>query len=274
MRKSLLMIAVLGAISASTSVFAEEALAPAAAAETPAYTLTYNIGLFSSYQFRGLTQTAGRPALQGGVDWTHSSGFYLGAWGSNISWLADAGAYKHTGLEIDVYGGYKNTIGSTGIGYDVGLLQYYYPGDVQPGFATANTLEGKAALTYSWFNTTAWYIFTKDGLGVEDARGSYYLEANANIPIMDTGITAILHVGRQEFDGTGDFAAGSADCRGNDNDCLSYTDYKIGASKAWDNGVTFGGYYTDTTSKRALYTDSSHEYLGKDKVTFFVQKTF
>lgn len=262
MRKSLLMIAVLGAVYAPHAVFAEDA--------KPASSLAYNIGLFSSYQFRGLAQGAGKPALQGGADYTHASGFYAGVWGSSISWLEDAGAYKHSGLEIDVYGGYKNTIGDTGLAYDVGLLQYYYPGDKNPGFTTANTLEGKAALTYNWANITGWYIFTKNGLGVTDAQGSYYIEGNINYPIMETGITAILHVGRQEFDGT---AAGAAlGCT--DNDCLSYTDWKIGASKAWDNGVTLGGYYTDTNTKRNIYTDASGEYLGKDRVTVFVQKTF
>jgi len=271
MRKSLLMIAVLGAISASTTVFAEEALAPAAAAETSPYALTYNIGLFSSYQFRGLEQTGGRAALQGGADLSHSSGFYVGIWGSNVSWLEDAETYKHSSLEVDVYGGYKNTIGSTDIAYDIGLLQYIYPGDRISPNPTANTTEGKAALTYKWVNVTGWYIFSKDGFAVEDSRGTTYLEANANIPLWDTGITAILHVGKQEFDGTGAFAT-SVGC--GSNDCLSYTDYKIGASKTWANNVTFGGYYTDTDAKKSLYTDLSGNYLGADKVTVFVSKTF
>ncbi len=52
-------------------------------------TVAYNVGLYSQYIFRGLTQTDRGPAVQGGVDLTHSSGFYLGAWASNISWLRD-----------------------------------------------------------------------------------------------------------------------------------------------------------------------------------------
>ena len=83
MRKSLITTAVLGALAAPSFVFAADA-APA-----PDLTVAYNVGLYSQYIFRGLTQTDRKPALQGGVDLTHSSGFYLGAWGSNISWLRD-----------------------------------------------------------------------------------------------------------------------------------------------------------------------------------------
>ena len=108
MRKSLITTAVLGALAVPSFVFAADA-APA-----PDLTVAYNIGLYSQYIFRGLTQTDRGPAVQGGVDLTHSSGFYLGAWASNISWLRDlnpgAGqvAYEKGGhLELDLYGGYR-----------------------------------------------------------------------------------------------------------------------------------------------------------------------
>ena len=69
--------------------------APAAAPEpAPDWTLTANAGLFSEYIFRGIAQTAGKPAVQGGFDLGHSSGFYAGTWASNISWLEDFGAYN------------------------------------------------------------------------------------------------------------------------------------------------------------------------------------
>ena len=104
--------------------------APAPApAPTPDYTLTANVGLFSQYVFRGIAQTAGQPAVQGGFDCAHSSGFYLGTWASNISWLEDFGLYNRSSLEWDFYGGYKNTFpGSEDWTYDVGLYYYYYPG--------------------------------------------------------------------------------------------------------------------------------------------------
>src|SRR6056300_1465659 len=87
------------------------------------YSVSYNIGLFSQYIFRGYTQTHQDPALQGGVDIEHSSGFYVGAWGSNISWLNEDQwrAYDNGGsVELDIYAGYANEIGETGISYDLG----------------------------------------------------------------------------------------------------------------------------------------------------------
>jgi uncharacterized protein (TIGR02001 family) len=76
----------------------------------PPYTLTGNFGIYSQYIFRGLTQTDQKPAFQGGFDFTHESGFYLGTWGSNISWLSDSGACNHgCSLEWDFYGGWKHT---------------------------------------------------------------------------------------------------------------------------------------------------------------------
>ena len=37
-----------------------------------------NFGLTSDYRFRGISQTQNGLAVQGGVDYTHSSGFYAG----------------------------------------------------------------------------------------------------------------------------------------------------------------------------------------------------
>ncbi len=124
------------------------ALVPAfaSAADSP-HTLTGNVGIYSQYIFRGLTQTDKEAALQGGFDYAHSSGFYAGIWMSNISWLRDFGAYNGGGsLEMDFYGGFKGAFGKSDFGYDIGLLQYYYPGSVAPGAVKADTLELYGAL--------------------------------------------------------------------------------------------------------------------------------
>src|SRR3989338_2408299 len=91
-----------------------------AAEQAPAspHTLTGNVGLFSQYIFRGLTQTDRDTALQGGFDYSHSSGLYAGTWGSNISWLRDFNAYSGGGsLELDFYGGFKGNIGKSDFTY-------------------------------------------------------------------------------------------------------------------------------------------------------------
>jgi uncharacterized protein (TIGR02001 family) len=263
MRKSLLTMAVLAAIAAPHLVFADEAKAEEAKAP---YTIAYNVGLYSQYMFRGQTQTGNGPALQGGVDWTHESGFYLGTWASNIKWLKAGGYYNTSGVEVDLYGGYRNTIPSTEIGYDVGLYQYLYTGNpVGSDGVTANTTEATAGLTYKWFGAKVWVIASEDGLNTKDAQGSYYIDLNANYPIMETGITALFHIGRQEFEGnTG----------GVSNNRYSYTDWKIGATKSWENGVTVGGYYTDTNANSAAWTDASGELLTNGTFTAYVMKTF
>ena len=126
-----------------SAALAAAMLSPVAvmAADEPAspHTFTGNVGVYSQYVFRGLAQTNGDPAIQGGLDYAHSSGFYLGVWGSNVSWLREnlsvgpapvaiAGTYAQGGsLELDLYAGYKGGIGSSDFTYDVGVLKYWYP---------------------------------------------------------------------------------------------------------------------------------------------------
>jgi uncharacterized protein (TIGR02001 family) len=266
MRKSLLSLAVLSALSVPTITMAEEA-APAAAAEPASpHAVAYNVGLYSQYIFRGLTQTREDPALQGGVDYAHASGFYAGAWGSNISWLSDADAYKSSSLELDVYGGYANTIGETGISYNVGLLQYIYPGRKNPGFKKAETTEVYGGLTYGWLNGKVSAVVSDGAFGFDNADGTTYSELNLNVPLpFGSGYTAIAHVGYQDFTGK---------TAGTSNSNYDYTDWKLGLTKAFDNGVNIGGYYTSVDAKSTFVADASGQNLVKDQFTVFVQKTF
>ena len=77
--------------------------------------VTGNLGLVSDYRFRGYTQTDYNPALQGGVDFAHKSGFYLGNWNSNV----EQSLYTGASLEMDFYGGYKHAF-EGGFGIDIG----------------------------------------------------------------------------------------------------------------------------------------------------------
>jgi uncharacterized protein (TIGR02001 family) len=115
--------------------------------------LSANIGLFSQYVWRGMTQSEKQPALQGGIDYAHVSGFYLGAWASNVRWPRagedDASLYRSGGtVELDLYGGYGGNIGETGIGYDVGVIQYLFPGSWRSGNPRANATELYAGISY------------------------------------------------------------------------------------------------------------------------------
>ncbi len=279
MRKSLITTAVLGALAAPSFVFAADA-APASD-----LTVSYNVGLYSQYIFRGLTQTDRKPALQGGVDLTHSSGFYLGAWGSNIDWLRSS--YGTTGgvndtyytkggnLEVDLYGGFRTELGKSGVGIDVGVLQYWYPGTLRSGWAKANTTELYGALSYGWLQAklsgvvseAAWGWGKSSIAAQEDARGTYYAELNATIPVGELvggdvlkGVTVLAHYARQDF-------------QGNLNEPASYNDWKLGLQKSFESGVNVGAYYTDTNADRASWTYAGKN-IGDATGTAYIQKTF
>lgn len=244
-----------------------------AQAEEPAspHTFTGNVGLFSQYVFRGISQTNEDPALQGGFDYSHESGFYVGTWASNISWLTDSTAvtgYKSSSVELDVYGGYRGAIGETGIGYDIGLLQYIYPGSRNPGAVKADTLEAYAAVSWSFLSAKYSYSLG-DTFGVNNSSGTWYLDLAANYPITEA-LTLNLHYGIQEF-------SGSINGVSNDSQA-SYEDWKIGLSYALPQSFVVGVFYTDTSmnsTQQAFYTNgSNNRFVGDDQYVVFLSKTF
>lgn len=265
-------------------------LAPAAE-PTPDYTLTGNLGLFSQYIFRGLTQTNREPALQGGFDFAHSSGFYLGTWGSNVSWLRDAGAYRAGGsLELDIYGGYKATLGDfTG---DIGTLYYWYPGDptfAAPGAAAANpkanTHEIYGALGWKWFSAKYSYGIKDETFAVLNSDGTWYLDLTANVPLGDfakplTGVTLMAHWGKQKYRGTDPRNVSVGGIQQTNDQLYSYEDWKVGLSYALPKDFTIGAYYTDTSSANPLGYGSVAEggvfprNIAKSTGTVYLQKTF
>jgi uncharacterized protein (TIGR02001 family) len=82
--------------------------------------VTANVGVTSNYVFRGETQTDDGAAIQGGVDFSHEVGFYLGAWASNVEFPNGA-----DGFEVDLYGGFKFDIGNN-MALDFGYITYQY----------------------------------------------------------------------------------------------------------------------------------------------------
>lgn len=272
MLKHAIATGAIGALLASGIAHAQTA-APAAP-----HTLAGNVGLYSQYIFRGLTQTNADPALQGGFDYSHASGFYAGTWLSNISWLTDSPAatgYTSSSLEWDLYGGYKGSFGD--IGYDLGLLKYYYPGThntaANPGTFKADTLELYAALTWKWFLVKYSHSIDDQTFGVNNSDGTYYLDFTATIPVTDR-INLIGHYGIQEFKGTSNACGVNT---ANDT-CASYKDWKLGATYTLPKDFTIGGYFTGTdmnATQKAFYTNAAgNRFLGKDTFTVFVSKTF
>jgi len=108
--KKIILSAVLASAISTSSLLAQDNV----------ITTSANMSLTSNYIWRGMTQTDNAPAIQGGVDFGYN-GFYLGTWGSNISWTND----DESSMELDVYAGYASNF--AGIDYDIGYIRYAYP---------------------------------------------------------------------------------------------------------------------------------------------------
>lgn len=85
--------------------------------------LSANVALATEYVFRGVSQTAEGPAIQGGFDATCGL-FYAGVWASNLDWGGVAGE-DNANIEIDWYAGFKPKTGR--ITWDFGIIYYSYP---------------------------------------------------------------------------------------------------------------------------------------------------
>lgn len=289
MNKTLIATLLLGAFALPAAAQTATPAAPEAA-PAPAPALTANIGLFSSYRFRGIDQTFGKPALQGGFDYNHESGFYVGNWNSNVN---SGAGYPDGNLEMDFYGGYKKAFGDFGV--DVGALYYYYPGTearVLGTNAKSGAVNNKELyIAGSWKYVSLKYSYAIDDYfsarGVDSAgastgqstKGSSYLDLSANYDLGDGwGINGHL---------------GSLSLKNVHNG--NYTDWKIGVTKDI-SGWVIGLSYVDTNAKgkcsgassyqpycftnsnsvtgAGLATGSKNEDAGKGTAVLSVSRTF
>jgi len=238
----------------------------AMAAETSPF--SGNVSLVSDYLYRGISQTAGKPAIQGGFDYAHPSGFYIGAWGSNISWLGDGGTASGASLELDTYLGFKNKFAED-FSYDVGYLRYNYPGYYFPGKTKADTDEIYGLVGWKWI-TLKYSYSLGDTFGVKDASGTNYIDLSASYTLEGSGVTLGAHYGAQAFKGA------TADAAKNDYTGTtipgvsldpSYTDWKVFVSKDF-SGYVWGLTYSSTDAEKGgayslFQADGTTTDLGK-----------
>ena len=264
-----------------SSAFASaEEVAPAAVEPAPAYTLSYNLGLYSHYMFRGVEFSDG-PALQGGIDWAHSSGFYLGTWASNLDPLAFGqvkGLKDGNHLETDFYAGYAHTFGN-GVGVNVlGNYYAYLEGRDSINGHNQNTFETSVALSYSYFTYTYYYIPT-DYYGLDktdnnfnvikkgDTDGADYNELKVAYPLPFGGLTLGAKVGYQHTPGLegsqGDYAIG-----------LTRNFAMPGAGKATE-GWSANATYTSTfaVQNQGFYTAGNRD-TNESQLTFYVKRAW
>jgi uncharacterized protein (TIGR02001 family) len=255
--KSKLLLALL---ATSSAAFAQTA--PAA----PESTIAYNVGVVNEYRYRGIAQTHGDPALQGGVDYANANGFYLGAWGSTIKWIKDNSAVATATdvkgpVEIDLYGGYK--FEAAGLAYDVGYLRYQYQGNTleKTGgtangvWSNANTDEIYGAVTAGVF--TAKYSYSlSDLFGNKDSKGSTYIDLSATFDLGD-GYSLVPHVGRQEVKNTS---------------TANYTDVALTLNKDLGDGLSASLAAISTNAKGASgdFYSSPYKSFNQGKSAFVV----
>ena len=230
--------------AATAAAFTTSAAHAQTPAPTPEHTLTGNMTIVTDYRFRGISQTFGEgffkigPAIQGGIDYAHPSGFYLGNWNSNVSGNQFPNG---SSIEMDFYGGWKESFGDFGV--DVGTIYYAYPGGTKftgsRGSQDINNWEAYLGGSWKWLSVKYSYAFT-DYFGLSqnvitnvvacnptrscsplppngDTKGTQYLMGAFNYEVMPkltltatAGYTWVKHY----------------------ND-LSYFDFKVGVMYDW-----------------------------------------
>lgn len=258
MRKTIL------AVSAATALCAPLL---ATAADSP---FSANVSIASQYIYRGIAQSGAKPAISGGFDYANPNGLYLGTWASSISWLQDTGAASSAGMEWDFYGGYKGSI-SGDLGFDVGVLRYYYPlRNLTTGFLNPDTTELYGALSYKWLTVkysrtvgTALFGWANDSGG--KTTGSGYLDISGSFDL-GGGFGLSAHAGHQTVKGYSP---------------ASYSDWKLGITKDFPIG-TIGVALTGTNAKDNCSAGEAYCFgpaggqysAGKNTVVLSLSKSF
>jgi uncharacterized protein (TIGR02001 family) len=241
---------------ATTASFAADAPAPEVSP------ITANVTVVNDYRYRGLTQSNFKPAIQGGFDYAHESGFYIGNWNSSISWISDgygtapaASPAVSAPIEMDFYAGIKKELIAEGFATDIGVLQYYYPiANLPRNSSTAsvaastgrqgnglspNTTEAYIAQNFTFGPVTGFaklsYALTNI-FGIYNSSGSYYPDLTVNYDTGVSGLTLNAHAGYQ-------YIANNASGYN-----YSYTDWKLGVTKDFGGGLSGSLAYVSTTA--------------------------
>ena len=203
-------------LTLACSILASACISGIATAEEPTgdHQFSANVAMTTDYIWRGISQADNGPAIQGGFDYAHASGFYLGTWGSNV----DFGPGDDASMEIDIYGGYAGEF--NGVSFDLGIIHYDYPSESDDNFDEVYLGLGYGFLSAQVSHTDEF------GEGADDAT---YYEAGADFEL-PYSVGLALHVGHYDLD---------------PDDGEDYTDWKVAVSREYA-GFNFELAYTDT----------------------------
>ncbi len=191
----------------------------------------------SDYDFRGYSQSAKDPALQGSADYAFGdSGFSMGAWASNVSFDGYDGD-----IELDVYANYVGKINDT-FSWTAGLTRYNYPGSSAGGSdaAIGEYFEGYVGFNAGAFSLKQWYSndFYEGGDSAE------YTEVNYTQPIGEK-FSLAFHAGYS----WGDYWS--------DVNGAEITDYALQANYTAGNFTLFAKFTGTDASGAQKFTDDS-----------------
>jgi len=228
------ILAALGLLAAATGANAEI---------SSTWTLT------NDYDFRGASQSATDPAVQASIDYAHESGFYVGAWASNV----DFGP-ADIDYEVDLYAGFSGGA-EEGLGWDVGIVYYTYPDE-----SDANYPEIYGKVSYGVFSGALFY--SNDYIG--SSSSAEYISGDVDVPL-PSNFSLKAHAGYS----FGDFWDGEDGQSSSD-----YIDWSVGV------GYTAGNFdlalkWVDTTLDDNDFGFSRDDVFNTEgRVIFTIATTF
>ena len=227
-----MLMSIRGAAAAIALTAAALVASPSAAEEGagPApVSVSGNVTLVTDYRFRGVSLSGGDPAIQGGITVSHDSGLYAGTWASSID---DGGTDIFGDAEVDLFGGWSGSV-AEGIGLDVGMLYYAYPGNAKgvdaeffEPYATISgqlgPVQAKLGVNYAWDQKAI-------------AGDNLYVHTELSSGIPTTPVTLSAHLGYTNGSLAPTLLAGT-----NDDSAL---DWSLGASATVLGKLTLGVSY-------------------------------
>lgn len=218
------------------------------AAITAQAEISGNASLVTDYRFRGISQSQGAPAIQGGIDYVHKSGFYAGNWNSSVS----SDVYlQGSGMESDLYAGFRRALGPVTI--DVGVISYFYPNARTGGSPDRyNTDEVYVGAAVGVFSARVHQAYS-DYFGVANSRDTRYYQIKADVPVVKN-VTLNAAVGRTNV------------ANQTDSD---YDDWRVGATvtaAGFDFGLHYHGTEKTTPAFRTANTINGKQNFDRGAV--------
>jgi uncharacterized protein (TIGR02001 family) len=227
--------------------------------------VTGNLGLTSDYRFRGISQSQNAPAVQGGIDYAHSSGLYVGNWNSSVS----SQVYTNgSGVESDLYAGWKKDV-YKGITIDVGSYNYFYPRATTSAATGSNydTYEAFAGVGYGPVSVKYSQTLGNGYFGTANARGTNYSQADiaqsfAPLSAKLKNLSFLAHYGQTKVSNSSN---------------LNYNDLNVGLGYALPDAWNINAKYYTNSSMTGTFQNAntvSGQKLYKNAFVVGLTKTF